>query len=341
MTDSSQTLTRHAKLTTQSLEGRRCWVITDGKRGMDVQCLGVGDALGVRVELKHVDPGPMWRSMAPWGPVAPSERFGEPSSLFAPPWPDIAISSGRQSVPYLRALRRAAGGTTYTVILQDPKTGPGVADLIWVPCHDRRRGANVITTLTAAHSFSPARLASLRANPPTNLAALPRPILGVSLGGPNSVYRFDEADAARLAAALAGLAKHAASLVVTPSRRTPRHVLAAVEAATRGTPRLIWDGAEPNPYADYLANADMLVVTADSVNMTGEASATGRPVYVFEPAGGSAKFRRFHDALRRHGATRPLPDAATGLESWHYEPLDSGAEIGREIERRWRSRHPA
>ena len=32
--------------------------------------------------------------------------------------------------------------------------------------------------------------------------------------------------------------------------------------------------------------------------MTGEAAATGRPVYVFTPSAGSDKFRRFHAALR-------------------------------------------
>ena len=51
--------------------------------------------------------------------------------------------------------------------------------------------------------------------------------------------------------------------------------------------------------------------------MTGEPCATGKPVYVFAPEGGSPKFTRFHEALRRHGATRPLPDplrAARDLE---------------------------
>jgi uncharacterized protein len=83
----------------------------------------------------------------------------------------------------------------------------------------------------------------------------------------------------------------------------------------------------------------VFIVTGDSVNMTGEACATGRPVYVFTPSGGSAKFSRFHDALRRHGATRPLPDAPTALDTWTYDPLDSGQAIAKEIERRWQQRH--
>jgi mitochondrial fission protein ELM1 len=72
--------------------------------------------------------------------------------------------------------------------------------------------------------------------------------------------------------------------------------------------------------------------------MTGEACATGNPVYVFEPSGGSAKFRRFHEALQRHGATRPLPAALTALETWCYEPLHSAAIIAAEVERRYSRR---
>ena len=131
---------------------------------MDVQARGVADALGVAYERKLVEPTGIYKIMAPWGPVASRERFGEVHGRFGPPWPDIAIATGRASIPYIRALKRKAGFSTYTVVLQDPKSGPSTADLIWVPAHDKRRGANVITTPTAPHSFSARRLAELRAD---------------------------------------------------------------------------------------------------------------------------------------------------------------------------------
>jgi mitochondrial fission protein ELM1 len=84
-----------------------------------------------------------------------------------------------------------------------------------------------------------------------------------------------------------------------------------------------------------LAHADVLIATADSVNMTGEAAATGRPVYVFAPSYGSAKFARFHEAMRRYGATRALPHQFTTLQTWCYEPLDAARPIAAEIEQRW------
>jgi mitochondrial fission protein ELM1 len=125
---------------------------------------------------------------------------------------------------------------------------------------------------------------------------------------------------------------------VTPSRRTPPELSAAIEAATRGRPRLIWDGTGDNPYPDILAHADAFIVTGDSVNMTGEACATGCPVYVFQPGRGSAKFQRFHDGLRRHGATRALPETLSRIEVWTYAPLHSAEQIAVEIERRWLNR---
>lgn len=320
------------------LSGLTGWIITDGKAGMDVQARGVADALGLVCQMKRVAPQGVWKVTAPWGPVAPSERFGKSGAQFCPPWPAVAIATGRASIPYIRRLRKLAGPATYTIVLQDPKTGPNTADLIWVPEHDRRRGVNVFTTLTAPHSFSAARLEALRADVPPEIAALPHPRVTVVLGGKNGIYRFTDADDDRLAASLASLAKLGASFMITPSRRTHQRLLRVADAATAGRPRIIWDGTGENPYPQFLSQADVLVVTADSVNMTGEACATGRPVYVFEPSGGSAKFRRFHEALRACGATRPLPDRVDALDSWQYAPLDSAAAIAAEVARRWQRR---
>ena len=341
MTSTTTPTGRLAAAPGRPLAGLTGWVITDGKIGMDVQARGVADALGLDYEMKHVAPSGLWKVAAPWGPVPPADRFGQPDSQFCPPWPAVAIATGRASIPYIRRLRRMAGPATFSIVLQDPKTGPGTADLIWVPEHDHRRGMNVVTTPTSPHSFTTERLTRLRATMPAAIAALPHPRIAVVLGGKNGVYRFTDADDDRLQAALASLGALGCSFMITPSRRSHQHLIRAVETATRGSPRILWDLTGDNPYPDFLAHADALVVTADSVNMTGEACATGRPVYVFEPTGGSPKFRRFHQALRSWGATRPLPDGFNNLEVWHYEPLDSAQSIAGEVEQRWLRRGAA
>lgn len=320
------------------LAGRRGWIISDGKTGNDVQTRGVFEAMGLDITVKHIDPKGLWYGLSPWIGVAPSVRFGQPGSDFAPPWPDFAISVGRLTFPYIRRLKRAAKGQTFTIVLQDPKTPARDADVYWVPQHDKRRGDNVIVTLTAPHGFSARRLAGLRQTMPAEIAALPTPRVAVLLGGPNGDFDYTDASLARLGSALASLSALGASLMITPSRRTPANVTQAVDAATRGLTRWFWDGTGENPYGAFLAHADAFIVPADSVNMCGEPCVTGKPVYVFEPEGGSPKFARFHEALAARGATRPLPAHFASLETWSYPPMSSAEEIAQDVARRWLAR---
>jgi uncharacterized protein len=318
--------------------GRSGWIISDGRAGNIVQSRGVFDALSLDYTIKPVAPKGIWRLLSPWGPVSPAERFGTPASQFSPPWPDFAIAIGRTTIPYIRKLKAAAGLATYTIILLDARVGTGAADLIWVPEHDTLRGPNVMTTLTAPHSFSAERLAELRKTMPADIAALPQPRIAVMLGGPNRIYRYTPEAVAHLASALQSLTALGASLMITPSRRTPLELVGYIREVTEGRPCLFWDGTGENPYPNFLAHADAFIVPADSINMTGEPCATGRPVYVFEPAGGSPKFARFHETLRKYGATRPLPDRFDQVETWSYKPITSAETIAAEIARRWLKR---
>lgn len=319
------------------LAGARAWIVSDGKAGHEAMCRGVAEALGVTVEWKHVAPRGIWKALSPWVPVAPGERFATPGTPFAPPWPEIALAAGRTTMPYIRALKKRAGAGIYTVILMDPRIGRGAADLFWVPGHDRRRGANVLTTLAAPHPFSPLRLASIREAGDAHLERLPAPRIAVLIGGPNGRYRYPQPAIERLVACVRSLADLGAGLMLTASRRTPPSLVAALEAATAGTGALFWKGEGANPYPKFLAYADAFLITADSVNMAGEAAATGRPIYIFEPEGGAAKFDAFHEALRANGISRRAPEQFTSIETWGYPPLDAAETIAEEIGLRWQA----
>jgi mitochondrial fission protein ELM1 len=327
-------LTAHSRL----LAGQTAWIFSDGKAGHEAQCFGVVEALGLTAEVKRVNPTGLHKWASPWGPVARREGFGSPGSHVGPPWPALAFATGRTTIPYIRALRRRAGFATYTVILMDPRTGSNSADLIWVPEHDRRRGANVVSTLTAPHRYSPQRLQALRSNLPPEIAALPRPRIACLIGGPNGDFHYSDADEARLVECLRVLAEDGLGLMITASRRTPERLVSRIREAVRNSKALLWDGSGQNPYPDFLAHADLFLITADSVSMTCEAAATGRPIYVFSPSGGSAKFKRFHEALAAYGATRPLPPPGASIETWTYAPLHSAEVIAAEITQRWRRR---
>ncbi len=316
-----------------------CWVVTDGKAGMEVQCVGLAEALGFEPWIKRIQVTKPWRWLPPRLVPDPLATIGPKRDRLAPPWPEVLIASGRQTVASSMAIRRASGGRTFTVQIQNPVVGPAAFDVVVAPQHDRLTGPNVIETIGGLNRVTEARLRAAAAKFGPAFAHLPRPLIVVALGGNNRAYRFTRAIARRLGEDLAQLCRaEGTGLLVTASRRTSPSTLALLRAALQGCAAEIWDGAGENPYLGYLGLADAFVVTGDSVNMVCEAATTGKPVYVVELAGGSAKFARFHQVLRQAGVTRPF----TGrLEHWNYQPLRDTETTAAEIRRRLAARAEA
>ena len=306
----------------------RTWVITDGKAGDENQCLGVAETLGLAAEIKRVEARPPFDWLAPWGPIDPRDAPGRSSGALAGPLPDLVIASGRRAAPYLRAIRRASRGRTFTAFLKDPRTGTGSADFIWVPDYDDLRGENVLTTATPPHRVSPERLSAARADPDPRLAALPQPRVAVLVGGDSRHLRFGASDIARLLAHLTALSEAGASLMLTVSRRTPAPLREALRSLADRRPAFFWDGGSDNPYVAMLSLAEAVVVTSDSANMVGEAVSTGAPVLLFELAGTYSRHRRFFAGLAQAGALVPF----TGrLEMLHYAPIDATPYIAQRL----------
>ncbi|NIX76310.1 mitochondrial fission ELM1 family protein [Microvirga terricola] len=304
------------------------WVLTDGKAGDELPALSVMDALGLKPEIRRVRPKAPFSWFAPSGPIDPRERPSAPGSPIAPPYPDILIASGRRSVPYMRFVKKASGGRTFTVFLKDPRTGPASADFIWAPAYDRLRGPNVLNTLTSPHRASAERLTAARETPDPRLVHLPTPRVAVIAGGNSRHHRFTDEDIARFIAHLTELASTGVGLMMTASRRTPRELREALTELARKHGGFFWDGTGENPYVSILALADFIVVTADSTNMVGEAAATGRPLLVFEPSGGHRKLVTFMNGLKAEGAVYPFEGR---LEGRGYTPLNSTLQIASAI----------
>jgi mitochondrial fission protein ELM1 len=303
------------------------WIVTDGGAGYEVQALGIAEALGVVPEVKRITQAPPWRWLAPWGPV-------KDANAITPPWPDLVIAAGRQSIPFARYIRREAAGKTFVAVLQDPRVPASWFDFVWVPAHDKLRGPNVLATIVSPHRLTPERLAQEATRIGPQIVRLPHPRVAVLLGGTNAVFRFDEQAAVRIGDELAELAKrYKAGLMVTPSRRTGARQAEIIRERIKSVPGVMWNGEGANPYFGYLGAADAVLVTCDSVNMVGEAAGTGKPVYVIGLKGGSAKWKRFLGAVYAHGAARPF---AGKLESWRYTPLNATQDIATALMRAFR-----
>jgi len=308
------------------------WVLSDGKAGDELQCLGVAERMGVAAEIRRVAPRAPFAWLMPRGPIDPRDGPDRPGSPIRSPFPDIVIASGRRAVPYLRAVKKASNGAVFTVFLKDPRTGPGAADLIWVAGHDRLRGDNVLVSTTSPHRLAPERLAQARESPPAAIAALPSPRAAVLVGGDSRHHRFTPDDIARFAARLDALAASGVALMGSPSRRTQEPLAYAVAEVFARHGGWWWDGAGDNPYVALLANADAIVTTADSTNMIGEATATGAPILLFEPQGGHGKLKAFTQALARQGAVHHFAGHLAGAP---YEPVDSTPIIADAVRAGW------
>ena len=309
-----------------------CWILSDGKAGHENQSLGLAEALGRRSQVLRLSVKVPWRWLPPALWLAPLRAVRFQTSAPAPPWPELVIACGRTPAPVAAALRRASGGASFVVQIQDAKLPAEGFDLVVVPEHDRLRGDNVLTSRGALTRVTPERLAAAAERFGPRYAALARPRVAVLIGGSSRAYRMTEDRARTLGEQLATLARRdGAGLMVTLSRRTPPAAAEALKSALAGSGAAIWDGGGENPYFGLLALADHLVVTGDSVSMACEAAGTGKPLHIAALDGGSPKFTRFHESLRQTGIARPF----TGrLETWHYPPLAESARIAGEIRRR-------
>lgn len=279
-------------------------VITDGAAGNERQALALAQALRLTPVVHRI------ALRAPWRWIGPAQtrgvRFALPRRQWralSRPWPALAIGCGRHAAVVTRALREASGGATYAVQILDPRIDPAHFDLVIAPRHDRLDAPNVIQTMGSLHPIDDTRLAAARDAFPL-FAKLEQPRTVLLVGGPRRGLELDMAWMTTLIETIERWhARDGGSVLISTSRRTPTEWRERLRGAFRHGCTCFWggdaDGA--NPYAGYLAYADRIVVTPDSVNMLSEACATGVPVFSSLPANAPAKLAAFHAELTDQG----------------------------------------
>ena len=288
----------------------RCLVVSDGRRGIENQALGLAEAVA-RVTTITIQTVHLPRSGAVAAP--PGAREGV----------DLWIGCGRAARRAARAHKAALPGARF-VYVQDPRADYDVFDLIVAPRHDRLSGRNVLPILGSPNRITPERLSEGEAEFSETLASLPRPRVAVLLGGDSKHHRFNETTCANLLETVERIAAQAGSVMITPSRRSPASFRTAL-AERFGGKSNVWlhHGDGPNPYFAFLSAADWICVTEDSTNMLCEAASAGKPVYRLLVDGKPGKFRRLYAGLEGEGAVRPFLGE---LERWAAPGLD---ETGR------------
>ncbi len=309
-----------------------CWVVTDGKAGMENQCLGLAEALGVQPTVKRIALRAPWKQLSPFLRHGLAYAFSSKADPITPPFPDLLIATGRHSIPaslYARRATMTSPRRTFTVQLQNPVIDPSRFDLVVVPRHDGLTGPNIVTTRGALHRVTKEMLRNEAEKFLPQVANLPSPRIAVLIGGSNAVYQLTPREMTPLTQQLADLVKKTGgSLMITPSRRTGDENLKILQDGLRDLPVYIWDGQGSNPYYGMLGLADYILPTCDSVNMVSEACTTGKPVYVIDLPGGSDKFRRFHQSMRDDGLARLFTGS---IEPYTYPPLDDVGLVAQRV----------
>lgn len=312
-----------------------CWVVTDGRAGMEAQALGLAEAIArlrpVEIVNKKIAVRAPWRYLprSLWGD--PFLKLAPSSAALSPPLPDLWIGCGRLSVPFSIAAKKKHP-STFVVQMQNPRAPSSLFDLVIAPEHDGLAGENVFPIIGSTMR--------VREWPRRTDSGSGAGKAAVLIGGPNKAFRMSRADAEAISDELRKLADSGVSLKVTTSRRTPTDAARALEDRLKGVADVFWraDCGEKaaNPFPDMLRDADWVLVTEDSVNMTVEASATGAPVFVLrlprKPFASAAKFDAFHRSLSARGVSKYFTGA---LDRWSYAPLHETDRAAEEVLRRF------
>lgn len=316
-------------------EAPEVWVLADDRPGNAGQCLGVADALGLPYVVKTITYGPLAALPNLLLGASLNGVSAESRSALTPPWPYLVIAAGRRTAPVARAIKRLGGGRPVLVQVMDP--GPGGRDdfdIVAAPRHDRMHPrANVLTITGAPHRVTPERLSEAAVVWGPRFVDLPRPRIGLIVGGSTRRRAFTEAmgrDLGTRASAMA--ATVGGSLLITTSRRTGAAASTLLAALSGPMFSYRWGTEGDNPYMGILAVADALIVTGDSVSMASEAAASTAPLYLFAPRDlVSAKHARFHDDLYRDGYARPFDGR---LDAWTHPALNAARDIAAAIRQR-------
>lgn len=288
------------------------WVLDDGRAGHTNQSLGVAEALGVaEPEVVEI------RALAlPWGlrwlqGVLPVGWAFSHLPQGAPP--PVVIGAGSRNSRVLRWLKRRYP-QVFTVQILKPR-GPWKAyNVVVMPQHDQPPARdNVCVVSGALNRVTAARLKIEGERWEQRLKHCRLPRLAVMVGGGSKHGAFGVAEANALAAdVLEAARKHGYSLLVTTSRRSGRKVTDALRKTLLkqdDVPVHFWQpddpGSRDNPYFAYLALAQGVLVTGESVSMMSEAATAGKPVYVWGVSDNMPrKFKRFLELMMRQGRAK-------------------------------------
>ena len=205
-----------------------------------------------------------------------------------PPFPDLVIAATRRTSSVARWIKKQSQGKTKIVQILHPGPGSHLKDfdLIFVPEHDKSKeySSNMIYTIGSPTRTNLKTMEEAKAKWEKVFEHLPRPWTMVIVGGAVKGKPLTMGNAEGFAMEVLKLKKEiGGSILITDSRRTGLQAREKIMSILKDIPAYtyLWGEEKENPYMGYLACADNIIVSGDSVSMTCDACGTGKPVYIY------------------------------------------------------------
>jgi uncharacterized protein len=263
----------------------RVWLLLGDKPGDNAQVEAVALALGWDCARKTLQ----WR--APYATEKPRFRVTvdhvDParSAPLEPPWPDLVLTIGRRPSMVALWIKERSAGRTRIVLFGKPSGLITRFDLVVAGAEVQLPPLpNVLSIRLPLMRARAADIAAAVALWRPRLAALPRPLIALLVGGPTVPFAFDARVSKQLGVLAAGIAAAGGTPYVATSRRTPRAVAQALRRELPPGAQLFeWtpENAD-NPYLALLGLADGFIVTGDSVSMLAEVVRAQKPLAILE-----------------------------------------------------------
>ena len=253
------------------------------------------------------------------------------------PWPDLVLSISRRTVPVARFIKKQNPDTKLIQLMYPGETGIDEFSLVLLPEHDKDKPfhKSFRYLVGAPHRVTRSALSEAKEKWQDAFKDLPRPLTAVIVGGSIKKRPFTLENAKELAEKIGALKqKVGGSILITTSRRTGDEAQNLIMEQIKNIPMhtFLWGEKKENPYLGYLACADSIIVTGDSVSMTSEACGTGKPVFVFEGQSWlTKKHYRFIHTLYENRFAVPLDLKYLGFKP--NASLNAAIDAAREIER--------
>ena len=292
------------------------WVLRGARVGDTAQAIALALCLSNRVVIKDIKFNILHHLPSLLLGAGVAHLTGQSRAALQKPWPDLVIATGRRTASVSLWIKVQSGGHSKAVQLGRPRLALAKFDLVvTTPQYGLPPAANVVTLPLPFHLPKTVDAPTLQ-----GLSrlwdGLPKPWIMAVVGGGKYPQRMTKAALQTYGVAIDAYAeKHQASVLLFSSPRSPAQALHHV-AAVIGRP--LWR-ADQSPakdaYQGALARAQQFTVTSDSVSMTTDMLATGKPCLVFDLPGSplSGGWSAEHGVLAglaRAGVVSPPRDVA-------------------------------